>query len=105
MQLVSNAVRHTTTGDRIEVGSHLDADGSVLLWVADSGPGVPPEDRERIFERFARGNDQRRTEGAGLGLAIVRSIAQAHGGDVRLAPGPGARFELTLPASEELSLR
>ncbi|MEV0287625.1 MULTISPECIES: ATP-binding protein [unclassified Kribbella] len=102
MQLVSNAVRHTATGDRIEVGSHLDADGSALLWVADTGPGVPPADRERIFERFARGNDQRRTEGAGLGLAIVRSIAQAHGGEVRLAPGPGARFELTLPPSEEL---
>ncbi|MFG1819253.1 sensor histidine kinase [Kribbella sp. NPDC049174] len=104
MQLLSNAVRHTKAGDRIEVGSHLDADGSVLLWVADSGPGVAPEDRERIFERFARGNDQRRTEGAGLGLAIVRSIAQGHGGDVRLAPGPGARFELTLPASERVGL-
>jgi signal transduction histidine kinase len=106
MQLVSNAVRHTKTGDRIEVGSHLDADGIVLLWVADSGPGVPPEDRERIFERFARGNDQRRTEGAGLGLAIVRSIARAHHGDVRLASsGPGARFELTLPAREEVGFR
>ncbi|RZT27656.1 signal transduction histidine kinase [Kribbella sp. VKM Ac-2569] len=101
MQLVSNAVRHTKTDDRIEVGSYLDADGSVLLWVADSGPGVPPEDRERIFERFARGTAQRRTEGAGLGLAIVRSIARAHGGDVRLAAGPGARFELTLPAGVE----
>ncbi|MFG1622084.1 sensor histidine kinase [Kribbella sp. NPDC049227] len=97
MQLVSNAVRHTTTGDRIALGSRLSGD-HVLLWVADSGPGVRASDRERIFERFARGNDQRRTGGAGLGLAIVRSIAQAHGGDVRLADGPGgARFELTLP--------
>lgn len=101
MQLVSNAVRHTGPGDRIEVGSYVDADRSVLLWVADSGPGVPPADRERIFERFARGAAQRRTEGAGLGLAIVRSIAKAHGGDVRLVAGPGARFELTLPAAEE----
>jgi signal transduction histidine kinase len=100
MQLVANAVRHTKPGDRIEVGAHLDADGSALLWVADSGPGVTPEDRERIFDRFARGSDQRRTEGAGLGLAIVRSIMRAHGGDVRLAPGPGARFELTLPAAD-----
>ncbi|TDD29691.1 HAMP domain-containing histidine kinase [Kribbella turkmenica] len=105
MQLVSNAVRHTGPGDRIEVGSHLDAGGSVLLWVADTGPGVPPADRERIFERFARGNDQRRTDGAGLGLAIVRSIAQAHDGEVRLAPGPGARFEMTLPAAEEAMAR
>jgi signal transduction histidine kinase len=60
---------------------------------------VAAGDRERIFERFARGNDQGRTDGAGLGLAIVRSIAQAHGGDVRLVDdgGPGARFELVLP--------
>lgn len=74
----------------------------VVLWVADSGVGVAEEDRERIFERFARGNDQRRTEGAGLGLAIVRSIARAHGGDVRLVEqhGPGARFELELPAGQ-----
>ena len=75
---------------------------------------MAPGDRERIFERFARGNDQVRTDGAGLGLAIVRSIAQAHGGDVHLADDdsdrhtcgclairwartPGARFELVLP--------
>jgi two-component system OmpR family sensor kinase len=98
MQLVSNAVRHTVTGDRIALGSRVDHLGRVLLWVADTGPGVSDEDRERIFERFARGNDQVRTEGAGLGLAIVRSIARAHGGDVRLAAGGrGARFELELP--------
>jgi signal transduction histidine kinase len=71
----------------------------VHLWVSDSGPGVAAGDRERIFERFARGNDQGRTDGAGLGLAIVRSIAQAHGGDARLVDDgrPGARFELVLP--------
>ncbi|WP_433159347.1 sensor histidine kinase [Kribbella sp. CA-247076] len=105
MQLVSNAVRHTRPGDRIEVGSRLDPDGTARLWVADTGPGVPTADRERIFERFARGNDQRRTDGAGLGLAIVRSIAQAHDGEVRLVPGPGARFELTLPAAKEAMSR
>ncbi|ADB29393.1 histidine kinase [Kribbella flavida DSM 17836] len=104
MQLVSNAVRHTRPGDRISVGSRVipaDPDGParVLLWVEDSGAGVCVADRERIFDRFARGNDQGRTDGAGLGLAIVRSIARAHGGDARLADGggPGARFELELP--------
>lgn len=98
MQLVANAVRHTKDGDRIAVGSRVEA-GRVLLWVADSGAGVKAADAERIFERFARGDDQPRTDGAGLGLSIVRSIARAHGGDVRLASqdAPGARFELTLP--------
>ena len=98
MQLVANAVRHTGDGDRIAVGSQVEPD-HVRLWVSDTGTGVAPEDRERIFERFARGNDQRRTEGAGLGLAIVRSIARAHGGDVRLVdkPGPGATFVLAMP--------
>lgn len=98
MQLVSNAVRHTGDGDRIAVGSRLEA-GRVVLWVSDEGTGVAAADMERIFERFVRGDDQARTEGAGLGLSIVRSIARAHGGDVRVVPGdgPGARFELTLP--------
>lgn len=98
MQLVANAVRHTADGDRIAVGSRV-LPGKVELWVADNGTGVAPDERERIFERFARGNDQRRTEGAGLGLAIVRSIARAHGGEIRLAheQGPGATFVLELP--------
>jgi two-component system, OmpR family, sensor kinase len=98
MQLVANAVRHTQPGDRIAVGSRV-RDGQVTLWVSDAGSGVPAGDAERIFDRFARGDDQARSEGAGLGLSIVRSIARAHGGDARLAEqsGPGARFELTLP--------
>lgn len=118
MQLVSNAVRHTSAGDRIAVGSRvippsrgdtttgdrLPSHSRAVLWVADSGAGVAAEDAERIFERFARGNDAGRTEGAGLGLAIVRSIARAHGGEVRLADqdGPGARFELELPMAAEV---
>ncbi|MEV6288399.1 HAMP domain-containing sensor histidine kinase [Kribbella sp. NPDC051770] len=98
MQLVSNAVRHTTPDDRIAVGScvhYADVPGAhcpptphVHLWVADTGTGVAPSDRHRIFERFARGNNQTRTEGAGLGLAIVRSIAQAHGGEAHLVDNP-----------------
>ncbi|ONI68908.1 two-component sensor histidine kinase [Kribbella sp. ALI-6-A] len=82
-----------------DAGGDCPAGAHVHLWVSDSGPGVAAGDRERIFERFARGNDQGRTDGAGLGLAIVRSTAQAHGGDVRLVDDgrPGARFELVLP--------
>jgi len=99
MQLASNAVQHTREGDRISLGSAL-VDGHARLWVSDSGPGVAESERERIFERFARGRrDGRRSEGAGLGLAIVRAIADAHGGRIELAsrPGFGATFTIVLP--------
>jgi signal transduction histidine kinase len=103
MSLAQNAVEHTASGDRIAIGSAL-AGGEARLWVADTGPGVAPADRERIFERFARaGGSRRRSEGAGLGLAIVRAIAEAHGGRVELdtAPGRGAKFTLVIPIPEE----
>ena len=67
----------------------------------DAGPGVAPDDQERIFERFARASaSRRRSEGAGLGLAIVRAIAEAHGGSVELSsrPGAGATFTVIVPA-------
>lgn len=76
------------------------------LWVQDTGPGVEPADRERIFGRFARGDGAgRRSDGSGLGLAIVRAIAEAHGGRVELdtAPSRGARFTLVLPAVEPVA--
>ncbi|HEX6567626.1 MAG TPA: ATP-binding protein [Acidimicrobiales bacterium] len=100
MNLADNAVRHTGPGDAIELGSALRAD-EAAIWVDDTGPGVPLEQQERIFERFARAEDGRHREGtAGLGLAIVRSIALAHGGRVGLdsRPGSGARFTITIPA-------
>jgi two-component system, OmpR family, sensor kinase len=99
MQLAQNAVQHTQEGDRIALGSALQ-DGHARLWVSDSGPGVSNADRERIFDRFARGSGARRSQGAGLGLAIVRAIAEAHGGHVELArrtPGAGATFSITIP--------
>ena len=97
MQLTHNAVAHTRTGDLIEIGSAV-RDGHVELWVRDSGPGVDADVRERIFDRFARADGAMR-EGAGLGLAIVASIADAHGGRVRLdsTPGHGATFILDIP--------
>jgi two-component system, OmpR family, sensor kinase len=99
MGLAQNAVQHTGEGDQIWLGSTVER-GEARLWVRDSGPGVLAGDHERIFERFARaGASPRRAEGAGLGLAIVRAIAEAHGGRVALSsrPGAGAKFTVILP--------
>ena len=99
MQLAQNAVQHTAEGDRIALGSAL-ANGHARLWVSDTGVGVPVAERERIFDRFARGSGARRSQGAGLGLAIVRAIAEAHGGTVELEQptrGGGAMFTVTIP--------
>jgi two-component system OmpR family sensor kinase len=99
MNLAHNAVQHTEAGDRIGLGGTL-VDGHARLWVHDSGPGVALDDADRIFERFARAdNGSHRTEGAGLGLAIVRAIAEAHGGQVELTspPGDGATFTIMIP--------
>lgn len=103
LNLARNAVEHTGPGAEIALGSSRH-DGAVRLWVRDAGPGVAPEDRERIFERFARGRGgPRRSEGAGLGLSIVRAIAGAHQGRVELdtRPGEGATFTLVLPGPPE----
>jgi signal transduction histidine kinase len=98
LQLAHNATKFTTEADTIAIGvdSHH---GRPRIWVDDSGVGVGPDDAETIFERFQRGaSGGGDTFGGGLGLAIVRAIAEAHGGRARLVqrPGPGARFELLL---------
>jgi signal transduction histidine kinase len=92
--LVENAVAHAPAGSEIVVGTQ--EDGNVT--VGDSGPGVPSQDRERIFERFWRGKAAP-AHGAGLGLAIVAEIMKAHGGSARVAAGPqgGAVFTLAFP--------
>ena len=99
MNLAANAAQHTSEGDGITIAVGVERNRA-LLSVKDTGPGVDPRDRKRIFQRFARGTrERRRSEGAGLGLAIVRAIAEAHGGRVELrsASGPGAEFTLVIP--------
>jgi two-component system OmpR family sensor kinase len=98
LQLCDNAVKHTSTGDVVALGSSYDG-ATARLWVRDTGPGVPPEDREQIFERFGRSAVPEADEGFGLGLSIVRAIAHAHGGTVSLEDEQphGARFVITLP--------
>ena len=102
LNLASNAFEHTEPGAEIGIGSAL-RNGEAHLWVRDNGPGVAPGDESRIFEPFARGTDprRRRSGGAGLGLAITRAIAAAHGGCVRLdnRPGEGATFTLVVPVA------
>ena len=99
MNLASNAVRHTAPGDPIWIGSSLGA-REAKLWVRDEGPGIPAEEQRLIFERFARSQSVRGGGGAGLGLAIVQAIAEAHGGRVELdsSLGAGAKFTIVFPA-------
>ena len=98
LQLCDNAVKHTGTGDVVALGSSYDG-ATARLWVRDAGPGVSPEDREQIFERFGRSAVPDGDEGFGLGLSIVRAIAHAHGGTVELEDEQpsGARFVITVP--------
>ena len=101
MNLADNAVRHTKEGDEIWLGSSLVGD-EVRFWVRDEGPGVDPADSERIFARYARSGNAKgggQADGAGLGLSIVRAIAEAHGGRVELDSqlGMGATFTIVLP--------
>jgi two-component system OmpR family sensor kinase len=101
MQLAVNAAAHTTDGDRIGLGSAI-SNGEARLWVKDSGPGVAFGERDLIFRRFSRGEGRRASDGAGLGLAIVRAIAEAHSGRVELEspPGKGAKFSLVIPTEQ-----
>ncbi len=98
--LIANAFTHTEPGGRVVV-SVREHDDRVCFLVDDDGPGVPPEDRAHIFDRFTRLDEARgrASGGAGLGLSIVRAIAHAHSGEVRAERSPqgGARFVLDLP--------
>lgn len=96
--LVDNAVRHSPPGARVRVGVTADAAGARLV-VDDSGPGIPAEERERVFDRFYRRNPAA-SDGSGLGLAIVRRVAERHGATVRLDDSPlgGLRVEVAFPA-------
>jgi two-component system OmpR family sensor kinase len=101
--LLRNALVHTPAGTPIEVSVDRE-NGAVRLEVRDHGPGLPTDDADALFERFwrAEGGRERGKDGAGLGLAIVAGIVDAHAGAVRAsnAPGGGAAFEVRLPARD-----
>ncbi|WP_221325368.1 cell wall metabolism sensor histidine kinase WalK [Actinoplanes sp. L3-i22] len=98
--LITNAIRHTPAGGKITIISGTAA-GRLRIDVRDTGPGIPPEQQELIFERFWRADKSRsrQTGGSGLGLSIVRKLAEAHGGTVAVTsePGHGATFTVELP--------
>jgi two-component system, NtrC family, sensor histidine kinase GlrK len=98
--LVSNAAKYSPKGGTIYLRAHA-ADAQVLLDVADSGPGIPPEDRGHVFEAFYTGRAARSTpvKGTGIGLSVVLEFVAAHGGTVQILDGqfPGAHFRITMP--------
>jgi signal transduction histidine kinase len=98
LNLMENALRHTDPGTAVEATVER-RNGAVILAVEDDGPGIAPELREKVFERFYRGTGDR-SGSSGLGLSIVRAVAESHRGSVRLEEpldGRGARFVVRLP--------
>jgi signal transduction histidine kinase len=96
LNLMENAIRHTPAGTRVRARVAAE-DDEVVLTVQDNGPGIPPDMRDRIFERFVRGAGDRGSS-SGLGLSIVRAVAQSHDGSVVFEDAtPGARFVVRLP--------
>ncbi|MYH63698.1 MAG: HAMP domain-containing histidine kinase [Caldilineaceae bacterium SB0675_bin_29] len=94
--LLDNALKFTQPGGFVELAASAEAHAT-LLTVSDSGPGIPPSDLERIFERFYRGEISEQLPGVGLGLAIVKSAVEAHGGNVSVENRDGAFFTIELP--------
>ncbi len=96
--MVDNAVKYTSAGDRVTLSAEGRPDAVVFV-VADTGPGIPETERTRIWERLFRGEAGEQERGLGLGLSLVRAVAQAHGGraDVESVPGQGSRFVLSFP--------
>ena len=96
--LVDNAIRYTPDGGTVTVGSSAGG-GCALLEISDTGPGIPPQDRARVFDRFYR-REGTQESGSGLGLAIVKNIADRHGASIRLqerVPGPGLQVSVEVP--------
>jgi heavy metal sensor kinase len=100
--LGENAVKYTPAGGHVDVALRSDA-AAAIIEVRDTGPGIPSEDRSRIFDRFYRRDPARTRGGTGLGLALARSIVLLHGGviDVASTPGRGSCFRVVLPRAED----
>jgi signal transduction histidine kinase len=94
--LIDNALKYAGAGKAIDLGAR-ETDGRIELWVADHGPGIPPELRTDALTKYGRLEEARTTEGVGLGLAFVRAVARLHGGDIELGDNdPGLKVLMTL---------
>jgi two-component system sensor histidine kinase KdpD len=100
VNLIENAVKYTPPGSTITIMS-LHHESELHLIVEDNGPGLPPGNEERLFEKFVRGHPESAVNGIGLGLAISRALVRAHGGDLvaDVHVARGARFIISLPLS------
>jgi signal transduction histidine kinase len=103
-QLAQNGARYSDEGQPIGLGSKV-VNGEARFWVRDHGPGVAQEEQEAIFERFRRGAGSTRSDGAGLGLSIVKTIAEAHHGRVELdsRSGNGTTFTVIIPVDQPVT--
>ncbi len=104
--ILSNAIKFTSAGGKVSTSVKFDA-GQLFIQVEDTGPGVPFNEQEKIFQPFIRGNQGRRiVEGMGLGLSIAREIVVAHGGDIKLEStlGVRSRFLLQMPVEVQLDM-
>jgi signal transduction histidine kinase len=97
--LLDNALKYTPADGRVTVTVAARADDGAELVISDTGPGIPPHEREQIWRRLYRGDASRSQRGLGLGLSVVKAVVEAHGGTVHVAdePGAGARFPVRLP--------
>lgn len=104
--IIDNALKFTPDGGEVRVAAGREAE-AICISVSDSGPGIPQDQLPHLFDRFWRAEGSQRKKGVGLGLAISKGIAEAHGGRIEVTsqPGQGARFTIVLPAIEGAALR
>ncbi len=101
--LLANSLKYTPEGGRVELGGCLSAEkGKLEIWVKDNGRGIFPEEIQKVFNPFQRGKNAGGEPGMGLGLSLVKEVADLHGGEVRVQsePGKGSIFSLILPFRE-----
>ncbi len=103
INLLENAIKYTPEGGRIRIGARLAGPSQVRFWVQDTGPGIPPEEQARLFEKYVRASTAKTAKGLGLGLAYCRLAVEAHGGEIGVSsrPGQGATFYFTLPVADD----